>query len=261
MKSSSNSVSRSRPLLGTFVAIRICGDAGTIGRAFEAIERVQRLMSVHDPQSDVSRISRAPPRSCVRVDPWTHEVLRRAQELHLATDGLFDCAVAPLLMKAGHLPCHAPAVPDGSLADLELLPDGMVAVRRAVALTLDGIAKGYAVDRAVQALLHAGVPAGVVNAGGDLRLFGAQPEPVHVRDPRSPGRFIHIGDFRNAAVASSTGPVVDPRTMTLRHLCGGVTIIAEDCTTADTLTKPCLLDSASASAIAARFGAQALLVH
>jgi thiamine biosynthesis lipoprotein len=223
-------------------------------------------MSAHDPDSDVSRISRAPPGSCMRVDPWTHEVLRRAQELHLGTDGLFDCAVAPVLMKSGHLPCHATAIPEGSLADLELLPDGIVRVRRAVALTLDGIAKGYAVDRAVQALLHTGVPAGAVNAGGDLRLFGERAEPVHVRDPRSPGRFIHIGDLRNAAVASSAGyfavsPLVDPRNMQFVDAPCSVTVIAADCTTADAFTKPCLLDCAYASRIAARFGAQALLIH
>jgi thiamine biosynthesis lipoprotein len=261
MKSSSSSVSRSRPLLGTFVAIRICGEESVIGCAFEAIERVQRLMSAHDPDSDLARISRAAPGSRVRIDPWTHEVLGRAKELHSATDALFDCAVTPVLLKAGYLPCHAPAIPAGSLADLELLPDGIVHVRRAVALTLDGIAKGYAVDRAVQALRHAGVRAGVVNAGGDLRLFGEQAEAVHVRDPYSPGRFVHVGDFRDAAVASSTGPVVDPRTMTLRHVPGAVTVIAKDCTTADALTKPCLLDCAGASGIAARFGAQALPIH
>jgi FAD:protein FMN transferase len=261
MKSSSSSVSRSRPLLGTFVAIRICGEESAIGRAFQAIERVQRLMSAHDPDSDLARISRAAPGSCVGLDPWTHELLSRAQELHRATDGLFDGAVAPVLLKSGHLPCHARAIPEGSLADLELLPDGIVRVRRAVAVTLDGIAKGYAVDRAVQVLLHAGVPAGVVNAGGDLRLFGEQAEAVHVRAPYSPGRFIHVGNFSNAAVASSIGPVVDPRTMTLRHVLGAVTVIAEDCTTADMLTKPCLLDCAGASRIAARFGARALPIH
>jgi thiamine biosynthesis lipoprotein ApbE len=49
--------------------------------------------------------------------------------------------------------------------------------------------------------------------------------------------------------------------MTLRHLPGGVTMIAGDCTTADALTKVGLLDPAGAGAIAARFGAQALLIH
>jgi thiamine biosynthesis lipoprotein len=187
-------------------------------------------------------------------------VLARAQEIHRATDGLFDCAVAPALMRLGHLPCHAPLIPEGSLCDLELLADCMVRIHRPVAVTLDGIAKGYAVDRAVDVLVQAGTETGSMNAGGDLRVWGGKAEPVHVRDPRSPGRFVHIGDLRNAAVASSTGPVVDPRTMTLRHFCGVVTIIAEDCTTADTLTKPSLLDGLRADRLAARFGAQALLI-
>jgi thiamine biosynthesis lipoprotein ApbE len=46
--------------------------------------------------------------------------------------------------------------------------------------------------------------------------------------------------------------------MTLQDLAGGVTIIAEDCTTADTLTKPCRLDPARAVELAAQFGAKSL---
>src|SRR5438105_2073784 len=244
MKPCSQGVRRSRPLLGTFVEIRVVD--GNIEAGLAAIERVQRLMSAHEAQSDVSRISRAAPGSCVPVDPWTYEVLTRAKALHLASDGLFACAGGPVLMRSGLLPCHAPAVPEGSLDDLELLPDGRVRVRRAVALTLDGIAKGYAVDRAVHALLDAGVAAGAVNAGGDLRLFGERAEPVHVRDPCAPGRFICIGELRNAAVASSAGAMVDPRSMTLRSAARGVTVIAEDCATADALTKPCLVAPARA---------------
>jgi thiamine biosynthesis lipoprotein len=258
MKPSSSGISRARPLLGTFVQIR-APDFPGIHKAFEAIERVQRLMSAHAADSDVSRISRAAAGSCIRVDPWTHEVLRRALEIHRATDGLFDCTVAPALMRLGHLPCHAPVIPEGSLCDLELLADCMVRVHRAVAVTLDGIAKGYAVDRAVDVLVQAGAETGSVNAGGDLRVWGGKAEPVHVRDPRSPGRFIRIGEIRDAAVASSAGPVVDPRTMTLQDLAGGVTVIAEDCTTADTLTKPCRLDPARAGKLAAQFDAKALI--
>ena len=107
MRSFSHGVSRSRPILGTFVEIRIVD--GDIEAGFAAIERVHRLMSAHEAQSDVCRISRAAPGSCLQIDPWTYEVLSRAKELHLATDGLFDCAVAPVLIRSGLLPCHAPA--------------------------------------------------------------------------------------------------------------------------------------------------------
>jgi WD40 repeat protein len=121
----------------------------------------------------MARINRAAARTLVAVDPWTWDVLRRAKELHEATDGLFDCTVT--------------SDSRGSLDDLQLTAGNGVVLRRPLAITLDGIAKGYAVDRAIDALRVAGASAGLVNAGGDLRIFGDQMQPIHVRHPGSPG--------------------------------------------------------------------------
>ena len=248
MKSSSSSVSRARPLLGTLVEIRISADSadapGAIGEAFAAIERVQRLMSAHDPDSDVSHMNRAVDATSLRVDPWTKEVLEKAQAIHAATEGLFDCAVATALIALGRLPCHA----NGSRS-----------------ITLDGIAKGYAVDRAVWSLRASSVPWGVVNAGGDLCLFGERAETVHVRDPRSPGQFIRLGPLCEVAVASSaayfdSSPLVDPRSGKICEPVCGVTVIAKDCATADALTKPCLLDPTRAHEFARAFDAHAMVI-
>lgn len=68
-------------------------------------------------------------------------------------------------------------------------------------LTLDGLAKGWAVDRAVAALRRAGVPGGWVNAGGDVRVFGAATLDVSRR--RADGSLQGLGRLREAAVATS----------------------------------------------------------
>src|SRR5258706_3548280 len=192
MRSLSNDARRARPALGTLVEMRLA-DASIAARAcecaFQAVERVHRLMSRQERDSDVARLNRAAARTPVAVDAWTWDVLRRAKELHEVTDGLFDCTVAPGSR--------------GSLGDLQLAPGNGVVLSRPLAITLDGIAKGYAVDRAVDALRAAGATAGMVNAGGDLRIFGDEMQPIHVRHPGSPGRFISIGAARDAAVASS----------------------------------------------------------
>ena len=221
-------------------------------RAFAAIERVHRLMSRQESDSDVARLNRATPGALVTVDAWTWQVLRRAKELHGATGGLFDCAAAP-----GR---------DGSLADLELTDGSGVRLRRRLVVSLDGIAKGYAVDQAVEALQVAGAKAGVVNAGGDLRVFGDEPQTVHIRHPRAPGRFATIGDVKNAAVATSSSyfgisPLVDPRTRRGRVTKWSATVIASDCTSADALTKPCLLDRRGAPALMAACEARVILLH
>ena len=242
MSQTSSNVRRARPLLGTLVEIRLPREAaGAIEGGFEALERVHRLMSRQDPESDVSRINAAPAGSVIAIDPWTMAVLQRAKEIHALTDGLFHWEQLEMLESSVH-------------------------VKRPVHLTLDGIAKGYAVDRAVDALRCAGADCGVVNAGGDLRVFGKQPEPIYVRHPRSPGKLVHIGKVTEAAVASSgayfsAAEFFDPRTRKVVKPTYGITVIAPDCTTADALTKPCLLEPKGSKVIAARFGALALVMQ
>jgi FAD:protein FMN transferase len=222
MSASSGLIKRARPLLGTLVEIRASGAEAerAVEHAFRAIERVHRAMSAQESTSDIGRL-RGGRRSA--LDPWTRRVLERAEEMRLATEGLFDCA--------------------------------------ACGYALDGIAKGFAVDRAVAALQSAGIRAGVVNAGGDLRVFGEAFEEVYVRPPQLPDRLLHIGRLRNAAVATSAATLlVDPRPARRALRAAGATVIAADCMTADALTKPCLLEPEQAQQLAARFCAHALVL-
>ena len=105
-----DSVCRARPLLGTFVEIRSAGAtrAATeraIDAAFAVIDKIHRLMSFHDPDSDVGRLNREAWQRSVVVDPWTHRVLETALVLHPRSFGVFDIAVAPALQRLGC--CHA----------------------------------------------------------------------------------------------------------------------------------------------------------
>jgi thiamine biosynthesis lipoprotein len=242
-------------MLGTLVEMRIADFGGALaafGRAFAAVERVHLLMSRQAPDSDVARLNRAASGALVSIDHWTWQVLKRAKEIHAATGGLFDCVATP-----GR---------DGTLADLELLDGGRVRLRRPLAISLDGIAKGYAVDRAVEALRRAGATAGAVNAGGDLFVFGEKPQVVHVRHPRDPCRLVSIGAVQEAAVATSglyfgNSSLIDPRTRRARRTAWSATVIASDCTAADALTKPCLLDRLAAPVLAAACGARAVFLH
>lgn len=223
MRANCASARRARPLLGTLVEIRVPASSAAeraMQHAFAAIERVHRAMSAQESTSDIARL-RGGRRSA--IDPWTRQVLERAEEIRLATDGLFDCT--------------------------------------ACGYSLDGIAKGFAVDRAVDTLKAAGIRAGLVNAGGDLRLFGEEFEEVYVREPQRPERLVNIGRVREAAVATSAATLlVDPRLARRALRAAGATVIAADCMTADALTKPCLLEPARAEQLAARFCARALVL-
>lgn len=199
-------VKRMRPLLGTFVEIIARGPESlaeaAVAAAFAAIECVQQAMSFHAPDSELSRINREAWRQPVAVGPDTFRVLCHARHIARLSDGLFDITVGGRLVSEGRLPDHGFLVlnHEGWEA-IELLPGRRVRLKRPVVLTLDGIAKGYAVDAAVQALIAHGITRGAVNAGGDLRLFGPDALPIAVRE--TSGEITALGTWSNTAMATS----------------------------------------------------------
>jgi thiamine biosynthesis lipoprotein len=272
---------RARPLLGTLVEISAagvdeCALVTAIGAAFCAVEKVQALMSYHDPFSELSRLNAAAHREPVEVSAWTFTVLRTAQRLAAESDGVFDVTIAPRLASWGYLP-RVPANGREELRatwrDIELLLGRRVAFRRPLHIDLGGIAKGFAVDRAVEALRRAGVPAGLVNAGGDLRAFGERDWTVQIRHPRDPGATGHAFALRDAAVATSATyfsrkrwrrcwvcPLVDGTT---RLPCDdqlSVSVHAATALLADALTKIVVARREQAAPLLQRHGASALLL-
>src|SRR4051812_20273150 len=109
MKSRCVEMRRARPLLGTIVDLQArAADEITLARAFDAafaaIARVHRLMSFHDPDSDISRLNREAFDRAVIIDGWTWNVLRAAQEFARESDGAFDITVGRLLATWNYLP-------------------------------------------------------------------------------------------------------------------------------------------------------------
>ena len=205
---------RMRPMLGTFVEVGACGPAAAdaIGAAFASLEDAQAWWSFHAPDSELSRLNRAAG-ARVHLRPQTLRLLRLATAVMRRSAGAFDCTVGGLLVRQGTLPDHGGAIPlpRGRVDDIEI-GAGWARLRRPVRLTLDGIAKGYAVDLAIAALRRAGAPAGSINAGGDLRVFGELRLPVQRRE--LDGQLSSLGELRDAAIASSQaaepGAVPDP---------------------------------------------------
>jgi thiamine biosynthesis lipoprotein len=255
----------------------IAGDADLASRALEAgfaaIRAVHQAMSFHDPASVLSRINRDAASRPVRVDHHTWRVMRAADALHRATDGRFDPTVAGSLVAQGRLP-RPEGAPDpvtaASWNDLDLSRHGWVRMRRPVWIDLGGIAKGYAVDRAIRAMRRAGAVSLRVNAGGDLRLHTPTAEPVHVRDPVQPGRVYRLGRLGCGAMATSApyaddappwSGIVDPSGAVLPGDTPSVTVFARRCIWADALTKLVALAPGRAEPVVRRLGALAVVIH
>ncbi|WP_298294076.1 FAD:protein FMN transferase [Thiomonas sp.] len=272
-------VARLQPQLGTWVEIRACGPAQRIERAVRCayghIARVQQRMSFHHPDSMLTRLNLHAHRQPQPADALTWAVLRKALAMWRASGGVFDVTVAAPLVRRGVLPDHGFSTlraPIGSDA-LVLLPQRQVALRRPVLLTLDGIAKGEAVDRAIACLRRWGVVSAVVNAGGDLRAFGTRPVPLAVR--ASDGVVHAAGSLQNAAVASSMqgqsgeqqrrfpGRLLHPAQPARPDGATQVwTVMAAQCWRADALTKvAALAEAPQRAALVARLGGRLLQVE
>ena len=249
-------IARAGVALGTLIEVRLRSSEATEARfaaAFAAIGHVHRRMNAHSRDSDLLRISRLAHHRPVAIDAQTFAVLSLARRLYEATGGCFDVTRGPRRMRGG------------TFDVVTLIPPRHVAARRAITLDLGGIAKGYAVDRAVDALHMTGATQGVVNAGGDLRVFGGAWLPLHLRDPRVSTRHLAVGHVRDAAAATSADyfregvPALFARGMRrpLTHS-SSVTVVAPSCALADALTKVVALDWLRAPQLLARFNARAI---
>jgi thiamine biosynthesis lipoprotein len=283
MRNRPDSVRRARPLLGTFVDIAAAGGEvpeleRAVDAAFQAVERVHRLMSYHEPPSDISRLNRANGGAPIVIDGWTYSVLQTSLDLQRRSRGLFDIAVASTLERLGLLPrsaAHSSVRPgQRSQNAVELFPDNHARLQAPDRkIDLGGIAKGFAVDQAIGVLRKHGVRGGVVNAGGDLAAFGQDEHAVAIRDPRDPARLMAHTTLCNAALASSglafdpTGsgqalhcPIIDPRADEPVTTVSGATVGTASCAIADALTKVVMVAGSTASEVLDHYGASALLV-
>ncbi|WP_022662449.1 FAD:protein FMN transferase [Paucidesulfovibrio longus] len=206
-----------RFLLGTFVNITAV-DASrdkaetAIEAAYAEILRLSAILNRHDSGTPLSHLNRFG--SLNGAEPELVAVVERALAVHRLTDGVFDPSVAPLvdLLRAA-----GPHEPDAAAMREALDLVGAVHVRVAgrnltlgrtgMALTLDGIGKGYVVDRASEVMARLGVRDHLINAGGDIRASG-RPTPergwrIALEDPRGHETTPSVIELRDMAVATS----------------------------------------------------------
>lgn len=281
-------VHRSQPLLGTFVTVTAYGadraEVNTaISAAFAEVRRVDALMSLHRADSELTRLNEAASREAVVASPDLFRVIAKAQEIAAETDGAFDITVRPLtqlwgfIWKEYRLPTPEELARVLPLVDYRLLE--LDAARRTVrfrqpsmSLDLGGIAKGFAVDCAIERLRALGVTNALVKAGGDLRVIGLPPGRDHweiqLEDPRKAGRRETIplragalstsGNYENFFVVAGHryGHIVNPRTGLPSEGVAACTVTAPTCMESDALATACVVlgSERSLSRLGARYG-------
>ncbi len=265
-----------RMVMGTFSRVVVIAKSRRAAQrcvesAFDVQNRIESLMSDYRDDSELSKVNRLAAQGPVPVSEMTFEVLQHAVHFSRLSNGAFDVTVGPLVdlwRKAGETDVSPT---QEALAEARrkvgydklILDEKNRTVRFAVEgmrVDLGGIGKGYAADKAVEAMKECGALGGMVAIAGDIRCFGRPPrgqehwriglqDPNVVRDDLGPSTPLLIlaltsegvstsGDYRRfvRVQGQKQSHIMDPGTGTGAKKLISDTIIAPDATTSDALS-------------------------
>ena len=258
-----------RYVMGTSVSIEAYGRneperKAAIDEAFGAITEVDRLMSNYRDDSELAQINRLAATQPVPLSPPMFSVLQAAQRVSAISGGAFDVTVEPIVRlwglysKVAHVPTAAELGQVRPLIDyrnliLDSTEHTARFARAGVALDLGGIAKGFAVEVAANALRKRGL-SGLIDAGGNQYLLGTPPGKrswnAGIRSAEGERRLLGVLDTGETSISTSAnyatfvalngkkyGHIIDPRTLEPSTASLSVTIVSRDGTLADAMSK------------------------
>ena len=237
-----------------------------VSAAFEEFRRIDGLMSLHRADSELSQVNARASIEPVAISADLFRVITKAQEIAGITEGSFDITIRPLaelwgfIWKEYHLPTAEQledVLPRVNYRLVQLDAEHRTVHFPGVSLDLGGIAKGFAVDCAIEKLRSVGVTAAMVKAGGDLRVIGVPPGKtnwiVQLEDPAKEGRRTNV-PLRDAALSTSGNyenyfeiggvrysHILNPRTGWPIQGMAACTVIAPTCIESDALATACFV--------------------
>jgi thiamine biosynthesis lipoprotein len=205
-------------------------------RALDEVDRIDRLMSHYRPDSPLSRVNREGAHGPVAVPPELAAFVELCLRYSRESGGAFDVTVGPLMKTWGFFGGEGRLPDESEIAAaresvgfthviIDLQRSTIAFDRPGVELDLGGIAKGYAVDRAVAVLARAGVAAALVSAGGST-VYGMGAPPgrkgweVSIQDPLRPRRIARRVVLRDRAlsVAGARGKFFEAGGVVYSHI-------------------------------------------
>jgi len=257
-------VEQTRSLMDTFVTITVYAENETtageaINAAFARMEEIETRASIFDEQSEAFQLNRDGYLDTPSDDLL--ELLTMSADYSQLTDGYFDITVQPLLdLWAGGLWQESEEAQQSRIDEtLGLVGWDKIGIKdnsiyfkaEGMKITLGGIAKGYAVDEALEVLEDMGIKHALVNAGGDMSTLGSKPDgkpwSIALVNPDNTSQSLAIFNLSDKSVATSGNyeryfdpekkahHIINPRTGYSAMECISVTIVAEDATQADAL--------------------------
>ncbi len=259
-------VSKTRLGMGTFVSMTLVHPSRdeaeeAMGLAFEEIDRLTRAMSRFDETTAVAQLNREG--VLVDVPPEVVHVVATALDYNRISRGCFDISVEPIVDLFREKFASGRDIPPTETElnkVLGLVGSDMIELngrtlrfkKPGMGITLDGIAKGYIVDKASEVLMSRNIRNHLINAGGDIRGRGLRqdrkPWAIAIQDPKKEKRYPDIIDMSDGAIATSGNyevyfdrekmfhHIVNPFTGRSPQASISVSIIAETTMAADALS-------------------------
>jgi len=258
-----------RSLMDTYIRVAVYSDEETavmaINAAFDRIEEVVNAASRFDETAEVYQLNQD---GYMEVpSPELLELIEMSVDYYELTGGAFDITCVPLLDLWSYDPSAEKQFWELDAATRQVAIDEamntvgsdkiMVAEDRisfqeeGMKITLDGIAKGFAVDEALKVIKGMGIRYALVDAGGDIATLGSKPRgelwSIDLVNPDDTSQSLATFRIHDKSVATSgnyeryfdpekkAGHIMDPRTGSSASECISVTIIADNCTFADAL--------------------------
>ena len=264
---------KSQVLMGTVVNITIIDRNLTRAEkacqiAFEEMKRIEKMLSVRDKSSEIYKLNQHKDLEFVNVNPEIIFLLEESAKFSALSQGAFDISVGPLVelwkesLEQGFVPAKAeihkilPLVNYGNI-EIDSRRNLVRFKRKGIKIDLGGIAKGYAVDRAIKALRKKGVKNCLIEAGGDLFASGKGINKkgwlIGLRNPRESNLILEFscsnkgvatsGDYERFKILNKERyhHLIDPRTGLSESEVISVTIVAPDAMTADALSTAVLI--------------------
>ena len=256
----SHHIKRSRILLGTLVEIQVndkdkekAGSA--IEKAFNEIKRIDDLFSTYNEDSPVWKLNHNQD-TLINVDPEIFSLLVLCDSIYKISNGAFDVSLNKLLTTWGFdgddpsLPADdniSSALLNSGWNNFKLLEDNYLKRRAGTELNFGAIAKGYAVDNAVNVLIKFGINSVLVNAGGEIKTIGDN-WVIGIQHPRNQNQIIEKVFSGEMSVATSGDyekyfeldgkryhHILNPKTGYPADSLISVTVLNKSCTFADAL--------------------------
>jgi thiamine biosynthesis lipoprotein len=248
-------VSKTRLFMGTMVSITVTGaDAAVsnegIERAFRAGCEQEQIFTRFTSSSPLAELNRQG--ALTDIPPLLQRLLHKASSISQKTGGAFDPTILPVLQlvegkQKRQIPAdqlhHALSLV--GMEHVDLTGKKLLLRRQGMALSLDGIAKGYIADSMSRELVAAGCPNHCINAGGDIVVSGhkelQQQWRIGISDPHHPNNYLQVLEAGGGAIATSGisrpghSHLINPATGK-DAVQASVTVLAPDCATADALS-------------------------